>query len=1828
MNITEKYENWKNKLLDLGKRNRLLNYKETRSSTLEIVSPDCISLWNMFVADAKQLIFPYVNEFTQEENYAAEDSAVLPNVETNKTVVDSQKALRNLRSKARTAIEEQGVNVLYLSFGFVNWTDKGENRDVLRSPLVLVPVSLTVDSISSPFVLSLHEDEIVVNPTLAYKFSNDFGITLPEFSEEEPLESYFSSVEELISSNGWSLDENVSLSMLSFLKINMYNDLVKHRETILSHPIISAIAGDPAAVESIPDELVDYDFDKNEEPVDVFQVVDADASQQDAILLAKNGISFVLQGPPGTGKSQTITNIIAESLAAGKKVLFVSEKMAALEVVHRRLQAAGLDDFCLILHSHKANKRSVLNQLRKVLDFSREKHSLSDSAYQKLETLQLDKEKLNAYSEELYTPVAPLGKSIFEVNGIIANLTDVEDLIFSVDNIESISFDTYNRCLYNIGRLASSFGETTRGYLSNPWLKASPDMVSNELRHDVNSKLPVLINQLKAFDVSLNQLLEQVYISDIHSYKDALNTVNLLYVAAKARKTPVKWITLFDTDEIASLINELEGYQHESKELNKEVRELEKQINAIDSDIVSGINASSVEEEANAVASILDEGVFALWSNYENSYIEDALFGIKKAVDEVNAVKDELLKTYEPSVFEIDYNAVLGRFKTEYNTVFKIFKSQYSADKRAFLACKKEIVKKITDDEIISVISKLKQIDDIKTWFTENEKLLTQLFGDTVIDENTDANALLIQFELFAKLKEYKDALSRKGKLLYSFAQTEPEFENKLDFLYFGMNTRCEELKETLQWANNFKEKLSNIDAGDTFIEKACGEEGFAQICDNTKAVIVNEMNKFSECFDWFVSLFEDDEEFKAMSFDMLCIRLDSCKNNLSALEEWIDLKNNIFECCNLGLADFIEKVTDTDIPCDQVALIFKKRFFRLWLDKILVDYPSVLNFRRKTQDKTVSEFSELDKEQFNIAKARIRSNLINSLPSLDRLTAGTDELSILRRELKKQRRIMPIRKLFAAIPNLLLTLKPCLMMSPLSVSLFLEAETYQFDIVIFDEASQVCTENAIGAISRGKQVIIAGDSKQLPPTNFFQTAVSYSEFDSEDEEDYDDTAAYESILDEVNMLPERVLRWHYRSRNESLIAFSNARIYNNTLVTFPSNINNVPGFGVEYKYVPDGTYDRGGKRGNENEARVVVDLIFEHFRTNPERSLGVIAFGEVQQQAIDTELRRRRLMNPEFESFFNEEIEEPFFVKNLENVQGDERDTIIFSIGYAKDASGVFRMNFGPLSRNGGERRLNVAITRAKYNVKLVGSILPTDIIDSKISTEGPKLLKAYIEFAQQGQAALDTAKADENENAEQKAETFENSIHGFLEEHGYKTDVKIGSSVYKIDMAVKHPDVEGVYVLGIECDGDSYHTARTARERDRLRREVLMNMGWKLYRIWSTDWIKDPVTEGNMLLEAVENAISSFNPEEIFNEPEPEEDGGDTPQDEEEFSEEDYVNVERFEPSEEDSKNPYGFADATEEYSFFDLPRDEDGLLKITDCVMLVIEKEYPVHYDVICQRVAPLYGNEKVTSKIRNEVDFAIAELGREIVQKGGFFYPASYSDIPVRIPNSRTINHISVDEIAQAMKTIIKTCIGATPETICAEAARAFGFSRLGPNITAAMEEALELLLEMQFARILEGKVVPVKEDEKPALPYEEEEEQKTVKKLFYAFSEDEGRLVQFAEELEASYEGSIRSLDVYALADEYIASLSNGTQNEFTEEYSSGEFVLVIKDFTAIFGKSTSENLVFTILKERVEKELPTYLIADRCIDEGSALGAALRDLILGSAEFISLSEEE
>lgn len=718
--------------------------------------------------------------------------------------------------------------------------------------------------------------------------------------------------------------------------------------------------------------------------------------------------------------------------------------------------------------------------------------------------------------------------------------------------------EQYNKYSYLLAQFATTIGKMTDDFKNNPWRECHLTSVSNEFRHDVTSRLNNLLPKLKDFDEKLAGVLVTLHMDVPHTLQNVEQIIEVLNVAESAQKIPSEWIL---TDEIQPLFDEITNCIKLKKELislSDNLADKYKTIHTNESiaelSSADSLNNTSalISEKRNLKELVTSTKPYSAWNTDVIDSVTALLSQAIETANEINALKNELLEVYEPTVFELDYNAILGRIKTEYTSFTKVFKKEYKQDKKAIQLHHKNIVKKISDEEMLSLVEKLRKIDETRQWYADNAKSLREYFGEDVVDENTDYTVYQKRIIAFNAINNAIKIINDMVEIFNHISDKEQLLQEHYQFLYNGILSDWEAIRSALNWAISFKDSVSKINVSDYFVKAVCDGNEFIDICKQENDTLEELKRTISFEYRWFVSNFAHPEIFDTIELSDLYNRLNACVNGLFLLEEWIDFSSAKANCIAGGLSSFIEVIEQHNIPSQDIIPIFKKRFFRLWLDAVLPEYPAVLNFRRKMQEVTIDEFTSLDKMQFEIAKARIKSKLINDLPSLEHFTNGVDEISILKRELNKQRRIMPIRRLFKAIPNLLLTLKPCLMMSPLSVSLFLEAETYKFDIVIFDEASQVCTENAIGAISRAKQVVIAGDSRQLPPTNFFQAAVSEGDFDTDDDDEFDDSDAYESILDEANMLPERTLTDRTR---RVFFASSSTRLEISKLCAFCSKV-------------------------------------------------------------------------------------------------------------------------------------------------------------------------------------------------------------------------------------------------------------------------------------------------------------------------------------------------------------------------------------------------------------------------------------------------------------------------------------------------------------------------------------------------------------------------------------------------------------------------------------------------------------------------------------------------
>jgi very-short-patch-repair endonuclease len=642
--------------------------------------------------------------------------------------------------------------------------------------------------------------------------------------------------------------------------------------------------------------------------------------------------------------------------------------------------------------------------------------------------------------------------------------------------------------------------------------------------------------------------------------------------------------------------------------------------------------------------------------------------------------------------------------------------------------------------------------------------------------------------------------------------------------------------------------------------------------------------------------------------------------------------------------------------------------------------------------------------------------------------------------------------------------------MSPISVSQFLAPESAKFDLVLFDEASQIVPEDAIGSIYRGKTIVVAGDNKQLPPTSFFQKSlIENVDWDELSDEDFE---VFDSILDECLGigLPVKTLRWHYRSKHEELIAFSNHRFYDDTLITFPAAKAKHDSLGVKLVHVPDGVYDRGGKRDNIKEAETVANLVFEHFSNYPKKTLGVVTFSIAQMEAVEEAIDRRLKEQPDFEQFFKEDRLEGFFVKNLENVQGDERDVIFFSVGYGYDQQGQMAMNFGPLNKPGGERRLNVAVTRAREKVVLITSIKSSDI-DPDAKAQGVQTLRNYLDYADKGPETLqkDKPKAGVYESQ------LDEDVASEIQKMGYTVVPQVGFSGYKIDIGVIDPVNAGCFLLGVECDGATYKSSCSARDRDRLREQVLKNLGWRIHRVWSPAWVARRDSEVKRLKEALEQA-QKLQLDKEAQKPAVDAKEGIVETDVRKVK---FAGIEKigipykvyplkaaFNPyiKVQTEKSTY----ASHQKNEFHYPENREIQTRLLG---ELIEKEGPIHFDYAVDRLSDAWGAKRVTPKVNHAVQEALSLLLRDqkVAIKGSFLWPPTLKEVQIRVPvegipeSKRKLEYIAPEEVENAMQLIAQYALGISDDSLVAETAKVFGLNHSGDKSKEYFTEILKRLV---------------------------------------------------------------------------------------------------------------------------------------------------------------------
>jgi len=1284
---TSDLEELRNRLLDLTLRNNLLNYKPSAARSIEIVESHLAEIYQSLVLDEKGMKFQPGEKDTssapEEKNIwkypifsksAKHTDLVL---DTPYTDIELRKKLYSLQNKSRTVFEEQGYPTLYLAVGFVQWTEN-ESAKPLKAPLLLLPVDLERQKVKENYTLRWSGEDPVVSLSLSAKFAEQ-GIELPDLGHPESaadVSAFFESVEEIIKEKGWTLCPEVVLDLFSFKKYVMFKDLDPaswgEEFAIEDNPLINAIFHPAEA----PAESVDLP----EAAGDCCNIVDADSSQLAVIREAKAGKNLVVEGPPGTGKSQTIANMIAEMLASGKTVLFVSEKMAALEVVKRRLDSAGLSRFCLELHSQTAKKVEFIRELERCIQHP------SSPAVDSRDSTQIEalKTELSGYCSELREPIGACGFSPYDLFGIreqyryeFENGPGRKNFRLpkvAVENASAITPEDYQAAVSALADIESYIPSILRdgeSLSTHPWAETRPGMILPADRDEIH-------------DATV-------------SYRDGIERlVCAMRAVSEAAEIP---IPRSETD--VPLMMEI---------------------------------CRSLSSEFTATPEILAN---RLWDNTE---AVDRLISRMKKLSET---RQKILGIFTPEIFARNPARLYSEFMkySEKNVISKLFSGDF---KRLKEELRGYYGGSLPADHVI--LSDLKEarnyLTDRDGWLSE-ERSYRSLFAPVWNGEDTDASVL----------SAYRDWISAIRTMISEGLITEQTVSRIAD--------------KTLD-----PEVMAGLFAD---LEAAAKEH-------SEQSALLYERLGIDEI--------PDD-----LTFAQMRRQADIWITDIDRLEEWSKLLAYAEVCAGTAAAPVLPLILTDKIDHDALIPAFLTGYADALLKEAYQQRPILAHFSQMPHEQKIAAFKEFDRQQVASNAKRLVQILDGNIPELFTGASRESEMGVLTGEFNRKRGHMSIRSLMTKSGSLIQKIKPCFMMSPLSVAQYLDPRSVMFDIIIFDEASQVKPEDALGALMRGRQLVVMGDSRQLPPTTFFDQIGG-----AEDDEEEESTAGItdmESLLHvcKQSFVTKR-LRWHYRSRHESLIAVSNAEFYDGTLQVFPSPMHDTDDLGLSLVHLPDTVYERGKAGVNRGEAKAVAEAVLDYYRRFPNKTLGVATFSTRQQELIRREVDILLRDNPDVEAAMRPENGEHFFVKNLETVQGDERDTMLISIGYGFDENHRLSRNFGPLNQTGGERRLNVLITRARERCVVFANFRGYDLPVESDTPDGVAALSAFLTYAETRNAAPLAAGEDISSDV---ADLFPETVARMLEDKGYAVARNVGCAGFRIDLAVLHPETEGVYMAGI---------------------------------------------------------------------------------------------------------------------------------------------------------------------------------------------------------------------------------------------------------------------------------------------------------------------------------------------------------------------------------------------------------------------------------------------
>ncbi|MBE6924072.1 MAG: DUF3320 domain-containing protein [Ruminococcaceae bacterium] len=1508
---------WERKLLDLGLRNQLINMRLTKT-ILPIMTTSLDDLENA-LSDGKDFSI-----LSRPSDWPVKETCfdTMHDLGTAASVIQSEfgnrrlrtiytdaelgKTIKDLYRNARTALEENGANTLYLALGLLRWYETDRSTKARYAPIMLVPVDILRKSAAQGYVIRLRDEEPQMNITMLEKLKQDSGITV-EGLDPLPQDEHGIDVRRVLtilrkavmSQKRWDTLESAYLGIFSFSQFVMWNDIRNRCEDLQRSKIVRSLIDGKLAWDA-----TDMKIGSTVPESDVLLPMAADASQLFAIQAACNGESFVLHGPPGTGKSQTITGLIANALAQEKTVLFVAEKMAALEVVQKRLENMGLGSFCLELHSNKSKKKNVLEQLRRATEVTKQ---MSPEAFAaKAEQISVNRKDLDGYAQALHQ-AQPCGKSLFQ-------LIDSYELVRSADDIRL--FTRQQAQAIDKNRLEKQHTMVER-------LIGAAKAVGHPAHH------PLAVIGCKQYSQTLRNALRE----SVAAYRQSLERLGTV------------------VEEFAAAIGE---------------------------------ESSSTKTGIERLSAIGQE--LELWLKLPREWAECAELG-----------------KHLKGVLELAQHHLMAQAHRDWLT--QCWKEDFLSQNGAALA---EEYKNISEKWFLpKALGKNSFSKRLQAWAKESvpkEDLFRHLDRLSLYQrESAAAQSLLAQYGVGLEI------LAQNGQIDW------------------------QAIVEWVQRAIKSAKRLIEEYRADSIRLRCAGVQSLQpQIQAMNQAWAGAEQARAA----FLTALQISPSAANPERLDDQLALLDEITAHADQLKEWILWSALADEARALDLGSIVDAYMN-GMGHEQILPAYEKACYQS-LAMLAIEAAPVLNtFSGAQFNEKIEQFKRLDKELTALTRQEIYCRLASRIPNFTKEAAHSSEVGILQRAIRSGGRGQSIRKLFEQIPELLPRLCPCMLMSPISAAQYLDPKREPFHLVVFDEASQMPTCKAVGALARGQEAVIVGDPKQMPPTAFFAT-------NSTDEEALD-TEDLESILDDclaMNM-PQTHLLWHYRSRHESLIAYSNNRFYDSKLFTFPS----VNDRASKVRLVNvDGVFDRGKSRQNRAEAEAVVEELKRRCYDSElsGQSVGVVTFNVNQQHLIDDLLTAACATDPTLEKWVYESAE-PVFIKNLENVQGDERDVILFSIGYGPDESGKVYMNFGPLNRDGGWRRLNVAISRARQEMVVYATLKPDQINLSKTSAEGVAALKGFLEYA--GGKPLPEPERTVRRSFQPSG--IAQRICRALQAEGYQTDLRVGRSEYRIDIGVVDPEDPERYLLGILLDGDSYGTAKTTRDREIAQMSVLTGLGWNLIRVWSMDWWDNTEKELGRILRELERLRAE---------------GPDVPSPEPEASTpEPTPTIVPEEPEEPEVYTATSFATVALEPEEF---LSGAFRLQIRGRIHQVLLQEAPVRQDRLIKTVVQSFGISRATGKIQTHMETILSAMALPTTtQEEHIFYwlpdqgPEVYDGFRCNGDVKRDIREVAVQELANGLRHVLSEQLSMSREDLLRQTVKLLGYARLGGNVTVALENAL-------------------------------------------------------------------------------------------------------------------------------------------------------------------------